>query len=229
MIMGHLGSGLLGRGFGGRLMAAYLDRSGFWSGASQPADPVTGAGDGTIAEGLLAGTLIATDGGWMPVEDLRRGDRIVTFDHGLQPLRRSSRARLISRPEARQGGALVVPAQALGNRRSLLLLPDQAVLMESDRAEALYGDPFTLVPASALEGHAGIRRIDLPSEVEVILLEFENDELVYAEGMVLAHCPRREAVLVSSPDELMQSGSDSVYPLLPPFQARALLAEMAAG
>ena len=39
------------------------------------------------AGGRGSGSLVATDLGWLPVEDLRPGDRVVTFDHGMQLLK----------------------------------------------------------------------------------------------------------------------------------------------
>jgi hypothetical protein len=231
MMMSMFGSGSFGRSFSGRMMAAYFERTGFWSGALASAGPTVAAQEHMITDGLIAGTLVATETGWLPVEELRRGDRVVTFDHGLQPLRAISHARLVTRtgPLPRAALPLAVPALALGNRRAMTLLPEQAVLIESDRAEELYGDPFTLIPAAALDGHAGITRTQPQAETDVIFAEFENDELVYAEGMVLAYCPRREAAMVTTPDELIGTGTDCVYPQLPRSQARALLASMSAG
>lgn len=205
----------------GRLAAGYAERSGFWSG-SDAAEAVT--------EGLVAGTLVATEMGWQRAEALRPGDRVVTFDNGLQPLRGLGHGRLMSprRGLPQAARPLVVPARALGNRREMVLLPGQSVLIESDAAEARYGDPFTLVPAAALEGHRGIARTEIAGEVEVVWLEFDGDEIVYAEGMVLAHCPRRQPELVATVDELIQAGRRHAYRLLPPLQGRALVAELAA-
>ncbi|MGC9420245.1 MAG: Hint domain-containing protein, partial [Rhodovulum sp.] len=40
-----------------------------------------------IASGFAAGTEIATTLGWRTVETLQPGDRVLTFDHGSQPVR----------------------------------------------------------------------------------------------------------------------------------------------
>lgn len=204
---------LMGLGWsnGGRWYAAYLDRADVWTGAA-PAD------EAPPNEGFAADTLVATETGWQRAADLHPGDRIVTFDNGLQPLRRVLRGRM----DAAQPFA--VPAGALGNRRPMLLLPGQSVLIETDRAEELYGDPFALIPAAALEGWKGIARLPAETEVEVVFLEFDGDEVVYAEGMALIRCARQTPKMVTTPEELMQVGAVSPYRVLPPSQGRAVLA-----
>lgn len=221
MMQGLFGAGWFTGSAMRRLAAGYVERSGFWSGSDRGQEAVT--------EGLVAGTLVATEMGWQRAEDLRPGDRVVTFDNGLQPLRTVGRGRLVSRGRElpRSAQPLAVPARALGNRRAMVLLPGQAVLIESDAAEARYGDPFTLIAAAALDGHRGIARQAPGAETEVVWLEFDSDEIVYAEGMVLAHCPRRQPVLVATVDELIHAGRRNAYRLLPPMQGRALVAELA--
>jgi hypothetical protein len=215
-----LGRGWLTGGGAGRVLASYMDRSGAWSGGDE-GSPIT--------DGLVAGTLVATATGWQPVEDLRAGDMIVTFDAGMQPLRRITRATLGTRPGdlPRIARPLSLPKGALGNRREMVLLPGQPILIETDRAEELYGDPFTLIPAVALAGHRGIATAVPQDEIEVWFLEFETDQIVYVEGTVLAHCPCRQPRLVQTADDLIGTGHEHGYPLLPPQQGRALVAELA--
>lgn len=214
---------MMGSGWsnGSRRFAAYLDRSDFWTGAAL-AEPAPAA----LTEGLAADTLIATETGWQRAADLRPGDRIVTFDNGLQPLRRAIRGEFaepgIDLPTAAQ--PLSVPTGALGNRRPMVLLSGQSVLIESDAAESLYGDPFALIPAAALEGWKGIARLRPGAELEVVYLEFDGDEIVYAEGMALVHCARQTPQMVTTPEELMEAGAASPYRTLPAQQGRAVLA-----
>lgn len=215
---------LMGAGWAGnRHLAAFVERSNAWAGMSVAFDPDL---DGVqpVADGILAGTCVATERGWQDVADLRAGDRIVTFDHGLRPLTAAGRGTLSSAgalPRAAQ--PLHVPVGALGNRRALTLLPGQSVLIESDRAEALYGDPFVLVPAAALDGWNGITRTPHGAEAEVVFLEFSGDEIVYAEGMALIHCGARTPRMVTTAEELMRVGAPSPYTQLPPAQGRAIL------
>lgn len=230
MFMGMTGADRPGSGFGNRRVAMLVERADYWTGTAVPADFEA---DTAIpaCDGIAAGTLIATDRGWKRAQDLQPGDPVVTFDNGLVPLRSVSHSTLATRGRGipRSAWPLDVPAGALGNRRDLRLLPGQAVLIESDRAEELYGDPFVLIPAAALVGWKGIARARPAPETAVVFLEFDGDEIVYAEGMALIHCGRRTPVQVATAEELMRVGQDCPYRVLPPALGRALLEAAPAG
>ncbi|SIO44576.1 Hint domain-containing protein [Rhodovulum sp. ES.010] len=154
--------------------------------------PAPGAIAG-IASGFAAGTEIATTHGWRPVEALAPGVRVLTFDHGAQPVRAVQRG-LLWRGWARCPQPLwplTVPEGALGNSAPLTLLPEQSVLVESDLAEELYGDPFVLIQARYLEGVLGIHRVapTLGRPVEVIVPLFDRPEITFANGAALVFCP----------------------------------------
>ncbi|MEM7520995.1 MAG: hypothetical protein AAF307_08145, partial [Pseudomonadota bacterium] len=53
-----------------------------------------------------------------------------------------------------------------------------------------YGDPFAVIPAKALDGYRGIRRMTPRTQVEVITLIFDEEQVIYGEGGALLHCPR---------------------------------------
>jgi len=187
---------------------------------------MSGACDGAAmhTRGHLAGTRIATTLGWRPVEALAAGDMVLTFDNGLQPLVEVNRAVFwvaeMMTPAAY--GSVMVPAGALGNGQPLELLPDQGVLVESDAACDAQGDPFAVIPAQALVGFRGIERVAPRTQVEVITLVFAQDQVVYAEGGALMHCPRP---VVS----LSQLGTDAHdYDVIPARDAAFLVECMAA-
>ena len=177
---------------------------------------------------MIAGTLVATEMGWMAVQDLRCGDRVVTFDNGMVPLRevRVSRLNTHAGHLPRAFWPLRVPERALGNRQEMLLLPEQSVLLESDHAEAIWGDPFVLVGAAALEGYKGIDRVVPGVEIRVISLRFNEDQVVYANGMVLLHCAQDETWMARSPEDLMKPGRRSRYLSLPRAQGKKLIGAM---
>lgn len=209
---------------------SFADRSNLFSGeAIDTSAQAVGQNDfGTLGTGLIGGTLVATDLGWQPVQDLRAGDRVVTFDNGMQVLRavRVSSLWTAQAEAPRKVWPMQVPARALGNRTEMRLMPEQAVLIESDQAEDLYGDPFMLVSAGTLEGYNGITRVPPQREVTVVTLQFQGDEVVYVNGTLLAHCPAPRVETVRSADELMLSGSDGLYLRLTDPQARRLIAAM---
>jgi hypothetical protein len=207
---------------------SFADRGDLWP--SEQTVSTAGRGDfGALAEGLIAGTTVATDLGWLPVETLRAGDRVVTFDNGMRPIKavRISKLWTAEQDAPRAIWPLEVPARVLGNRTDMLLLPEQAVLIESDAAEELYGDPFTMVAAGTLEGYRGITRVPPMRELTVVTLEFEGDEVVYANGTTLVHCPVQQPATVASAEELMATGSLGLYQRLTDYQARHLVEAMA--
>ncbi|WP_299622536.1 Hint domain-containing protein [uncultured Tateyamaria sp.] len=154
----------------------------------------SGACDGSVMKtrGLLSGTRIATAMGWRAVEALAPGDMVLTFDNGLRPLIEVRREVFwvadMMIPAAY--ASVYVPAGALGNSADLELLPDQGVLIESDAACDAQGDPFAVIPAKALDGFRGIRRTPPRTQIEVIVLVFADEQVIYAEGGALIHCPR---------------------------------------
>ena len=179
--------------------------------------------------GLVEGTMIATEHGWTAVENLRPGDRVVTFDNGLQPLRRLNKSTLWTAQTGapRATWPLSVPARALGNRSDMLLMPHQAVLIESDQAAEMFGDPFMLVSASVLEGYHGIDRVPPQRQIVLIAMEFDGDEVVYANGTVLVHCaaPRLTAEQARGAVNRPQPGD---YRRLTDHQGHALVNAMRA-
>lgn len=150
--------------------------------------------------GLLNGTLVATDRGWRPVEAIVVGDRLLSFDHGLQAVTELQR----ERPRSHSGHsgkplcAVEVPAGALGNEAPLWLMPEQGVLLESDKALEILGDPFAVVPARALTGVNGIRLATPGAGASITTLVFARDEAIYVAGGPVLYCPRPRTVLAEA-------------------------------
>ena len=144
---------------------------------------------GGLAEGLLPGRLIATDSGWRPVETLKAGAMVLTFDHGMRRLERISTATVA--PGANGAAAqhvMHVPKGAIGNRRDIDLLPDQLVLVDCAFGEAQFGDPFILVPAGLLDGYKGIARRWVTNIMTSYMLGFAAEEIVHTDGSALLSC-----------------------------------------
>lgn len=139
--------------------------------------------------GLIAGTLIETAAGWRRAELLRVGDHVQTYDGGLRQLRRVER----SYYGAGQGGyalegILHVPGGAFDNCEEMFVMPDQMLMISSQVAADLLGTPSVLMPASALAGYRGITRVQPKGLIEAITLGFDDEEVVYANTGLLAHC-----------------------------------------
>ncbi|MCA1776857.1 MAG: Hint domain-containing protein [Loktanella sp.] len=144
-----------------------------------------------IATGLVAGTKVATKMGWRVVEAIAPGDMVLTFDGGMQEVKNVTRQVVWAGGDLRDPDSwpLFVPAGALGNQADMSLMPGQAVLVESDTAEAVFGDPFAMIPAKALDGFRGITPTAPSPRIEVVTLEFAQDEVVFANIGALFFCP----------------------------------------
>lgn len=140
-----------------------------------------------VVDGIPAETALATPEGWVLAEDLHPGDMVLTFEQGPQPVAQVLRS--VLSPDMPQAfWPLLVPKGAMENTESVLLLPAQQVLAESDLAEDLYGEPFVMLPASALEGWHGIARV-APRATGVLHLAFDRPQVIYAGRGLMLGCP----------------------------------------
>lgn len=170
-----------------------------------------------VTSGLLAGTKVAIQSGWRVVEAVTAGDQVLTFDGGLQVVTAVTRhvVQTLGGRADYTDWPLAVPAGALGNRADMVLLPQQAVLVESDTAEAVFGDPFAMIPAAALDGFRGIYRRAPAEQIEVVTLQFAQDEVVFANIGALFFCP--------AATDLLAAPTDDSYHLLETAQAELLV------
>ena len=175
-----------------------------------------------LAAGLVAGTWVATAMGWRAVEAVALGDLVLTFDRGLQPVRSVTRGvNWGAHSECpKQLWPLVVPAGVLGNQETMMLLPEQSVMVESDTADMLYGDPFTLLSAADLDEFRGIERAFPTGQLEVIQMHFDHDELVFADAGALVFCP--SGGMIEAGAEAAPSAPDG-YRNLPSDEAAMLV------
>jgi Hint domain len=165
---------------------------------------LSGAMDGLLItgqSGFIGGTHLASNLGWRGVETLSVGDKVLTFDHGMQTIFDIQRETLFAPEHELWSGQcpVLVPDGALNNRKDLWLMPDQGMLVESDVTSDAMGDPFAVVPARSLKGLRGIRTAPSTEQLNVTTLAFASDEVVYVEGGMLAHCPRPRSILTESP------------------------------
>ncbi|MEX0286395.1 MAG: Hint domain-containing protein [Paracoccaceae bacterium] len=175
----------------------------------------------TAQSGLLSGTHVASNLGWRKVEALSVGDKVLTFDNSMQTITDIRRETLFigERGHAHPTTLPVhVPKGALYNRCDLWLMPEQGLLIESDAASDALGDPFAIVSAQSLTGFRGICREAPSDQLEITTLSFEQDEVVYAEGGLLAYCPQPRDFLM---DEL--TGQHGIYEVLDRNQGRYLV------
>lgn len=157
----------------------------FWQ--AQDAAP----GDGPQTGGVIcfgADTRIATPDGPRLVQDLRRGDVILTKDNGPQPIlwtghKTLSGARLHAMPRLRP---IRLRGNALGTGRpdgDLIVSPQHRMLVDGPAALALFNSPEVLVQAQDLiDGQTVVIDRELKQVTYFhLLLEFHN--IVFANGL----------------------------------------------
>jgi hypothetical protein len=139
-----------------------------------------------VTSGLVAGTLIEGPSGWMPVEKLRIGDVVQSYDGGLARVLGLDRNWIAPTPGAY---VLHLPGGTLDNCSDLILLPNQTVLMDTLNDAQLPDAIVVLIPAAALEGVLGTRRFAIEKPLEVITPRFADDEAIFVNSGTLLHCP----------------------------------------
>lgn len=178
-----------------------------------------------VSSGLVAGTQVATALGWRKIEAVQDGDKVLTFDDGLQTVRRVERHLIpVGLGNAHSADAPIhIPAGALGNRDAMRILPDQPVMVESDLGEQMFGDPFTLVPAMALIGYKDIVQVRDMEMVEVVTLHFDAEQIIFANVGALFYCP---AVIGGDLLDMMDESYSPGYDVLSPEKARRFVDAM---
>lgn len=170
--------------------------------------------------GLVSGTRIATAMGWRRVEQVVAGDLVLTFDAGLQRVTRVTRHMVWegAGPCPERLWPIEVPTGVLGNREVMHLLPQQTIMVESDTAEDLYGDPFSLIPAEAMDEISASRRMQPQEGFEVVRLHFACEQVVFARDGLLFLCPSSRGTVA----DVWEAPQDPLYTILPLDEARFL-------
>ncbi len=125
------------------------------------------------------GTNIATPHGARDIADLRVGDKVVTRDHGLQPIRWIQR-RTVPAID-RFAPVRIRPGVVTGQERDLIVSPQHRMLFQGYRAELLFGETEVLVAAKHLVDGRLVTQ-DEGEMVTYIHMMFDEHEVVYAEG-----------------------------------------------
>lgn len=171
--------------------------------------------------GFVSDTLIATLEGWRTAGSIAIGDSVLTFDHGQQRVIDIQTARIDNRviPD-RKAYLMHVPKGALGNRCDTQVLPMQEVVIESDEAEDLYGDPFVLIPAFMLDGYRGICKAPFAKPLSVVMLAFEQEQILHSNGGLLTVA---STTACFSSCVVALAGETDPYPRLSGAQLRRLI------
>jgi hypothetical protein len=133
------------------------------------------------------GTLIKTIKGEVPIEDLRQGDRVLTFDCGYQPIswiggRSLGQTELEQNPKLRP---IRIQAGALGPNlpeQDLIVSPQHRILIKSVIAVRMFDTAEVLVPANKLLTLPGIDIEWDVDSVDYFHMLFEHHQIVFSNG-----------------------------------------------
>lgn len=126
------------------------------------------------------GAQILTNYGERAIETLKVGDKVVTRDHGLRPIRWIGTRTVTG--TGRFAPISIAPSVTDGGRTGLLVSPQHRMLFTGYRAELLFGESEVLIPAKHLvDGRDAC--VQEQDEVTYIHLMFDCHEIIYADGI----------------------------------------------
>jgi Ca2+-binding RTX toxin-like protein len=169
-------------------------------------------------------TRILTPMGEVAVENLRKGDQVVTRDNGLQTIRWVGRKHvsgrdLMVRSELRP---ILIKQGALGPNqpeRDMMVSPSHRMLLVSEQAELLFEEREVLVAAKHLTHLNGVEQVDVVG-VDYIHFLCDNHEVVLADGAWSESFQPGEY----SMNGIGKEQRDEIYALFPELQQREGLA-----
>ncbi len=136
---------------------------------------------------FTCGTLIRTQSGDSPIQDLEQGELIPTLETDAHPIRWIGRRRFDA-TQLRDNPKLYpvrIPAGALGGglpARDLLVSRQHRMLVHSRIAQRMFGTTEVLIPAIKLTALPGIYIDDAVDSVEYFHLLFDRHQVIFAEG-----------------------------------------------
>lgn len=154
-----------------------------------PDQTITTSHDLAIVVCFTPGTLILTPDGPIPVQNLAEGDRVITRDHGVQPIRWIGATTMSASYAAanKRLRPILIRKDALGPNqpeRDMRVSRQHRVLVRDWRADVMFGEPDgVLVPAFALCNDSTIIEERPTEDVTFIHMVFDNHEVVYADGL----------------------------------------------
>ncbi|MFV2052478.1 Hint domain-containing protein [Aliiroseovarius sp. YM-037] len=134
---------------------------------------------GGTAVCFASGTLIETERGPQPIENLAVGDRVLTADAGLQAIRWIGSTTV---PAIDKLAPVVISKGTLGNTRDLVVSPQHGVVISDWRAELFFAREEVLVRAIDLvDGDRIYRRPG--GYIQYFHLLLDQHRIIYSEGI----------------------------------------------
>lgn len=184
---------------------------------------------------FVAGTMIRTDRGDIPVERLTVGQMVMTRDDGLQPIRWIGQRTL---PAEGTMAPVRIARDTFGEHATLMVSPLHRVLIRNVNAELLFGTSEVLVAARDLIDGRNVMQIE-GGQVQYVHILFDRHQVVWSEGLQsesflpgpqTTHCFEQETIneicsIFPDLDPLTGAGYGPAARLaLKPYEARLLVA-----
>ncbi len=184
---------------------------------------------------FVAGTMIRTDRGDIPVERLKVGQLVRTRDDGYQPIRWIGQRTL---PAEGKMAPVRIARDTFGQHGAVMVSPLHRILVQNEHAELLFGTSEVLAAARDLIDDKRVRQIE-GGQVHYVHLLFDRHQVVWSEGLQsesflpgpqTTHCFEAETIaeiceIFPEIDPLTGAGyGPSVRPALKRFEARLLVA-----
>jgi len=131
--------------------------------------------------GIVAGSIIFTAEGEIPVEYLSPGDKVVTRDSGMVTLLDT----FIHRIPAQ---AVAIKAGSLGHTRpdhNVIIPAEQNILVRDWRAQSMFGKAQTIVQAGDLIDGEFITDLGA-RDLHLVHLTFDRQHVIYADGLEIS-------------------------------------------
>lgn len=187
---------------------------------------------------FVAGTLIDTPDGPVPVEDLQPGDMVLTLDDGPQPVRWAGAQAVTAEGSF---APIRIKAGSYGATQDVLLSPQHRVLIRDVWAELLFGESEVFVKAKDLVNHKTVCREVCDFPVTYVHLLLDDHQILtshgllsesYLPGPMMRNAFPEEAcveIITLFPElaDLDGSGWEAARPILKTYEAQALQARAA--
>lgn len=128
---------------------------------------------------FVAGTLIRTPDGAVPVETLGPGDLVLTRDDGPQPVRWTGGRRVAAQGDL---APVRILAGTFGDHGEVAVSPEHRVLIGDGLAELLFGEPEVLVAAKDLVNDCTVTR-RYGGEAWYVHIMFDRHQVVWSNGL----------------------------------------------
>jgi Ca2+-binding RTX toxin-like protein len=174
---------------------------------------------------FVQGSMIATADGEIPIEDLKVGDLIQTFDHGLQPLRWIGHRHLSAVDLAKNENMrpIRIHKDVIGAENGagdLVVSPQHRILIASKVVQRMFDKTEVLVAAKQLLAIDGVDIAYDFEDVTYFHILFDQHEIVFANG-----CPSESLYLGKEAlNSLSADGRKEIYKLFPEVASPTFMA-----